>query len=149
MTAFWEIALCNHVEVDRPFRDAYCLHHHGTLIMEAVNTSETSVYFNETTRCYILESCHLHISSRENMKFHSVVNFGFRLWKVLNIGSDCEDGNCSACRNIRRLSILNAAQHPNTKVLHWTPAAKTYCHEFSSVGKYQWMPPGHYKLHSS
>jgi hypothetical protein len=30
-------------------------------MMEAVRTSETSVYFNETTRPYIPESCHLHV----------------------------------------------------------------------------------------
>jgi hypothetical protein len=29
-----------------------------TLLMEAVRTSETSVYFHETTRHYIPESCH-------------------------------------------------------------------------------------------
>jgi hypothetical protein len=31
--------------------------------MEAVRTSETSVYFNETTRRYFPEGCHLHIYS--------------------------------------------------------------------------------------
>jgi hypothetical protein len=31
MTAFWDIALCNLVEGDRRFRDAYCLHHHCDL----------------------------------------------------------------------------------------------------------------------
>jgi hypothetical protein len=29
MTAFWEIAPCSLVEVDRRFRGAYCLHHQG------------------------------------------------------------------------------------------------------------------------
>jgi hypothetical protein len=29
--------------------------------MEAVHTSETSFYFNETARCCIPESCHLHL----------------------------------------------------------------------------------------
>jgi hypothetical protein len=33
-----------------------------TLIMEAVHTSETSVYFNETTHHYIPEDCYLHTS---------------------------------------------------------------------------------------
>jgi hypothetical protein len=28
MTAFWDIAPCNVVEIDRHFRGAYCLHHH-------------------------------------------------------------------------------------------------------------------------
>jgi hypothetical protein len=41
-----------------------------TLMMDAVHTSETSVYFNETTRRYIAESYHLHIRRRENLKSH-------------------------------------------------------------------------------
>jgi hypothetical protein len=55
MTAFWDITRCSRVEVERRFRGAYCLHHPGliTLMMEAVRTSDTSVYFNETTRRYI------------------------------------------------------------------------------------------------
>jgi hypothetical protein len=32
----------------------------NALMMEAVRTSETSIYFNETTRRYIPEGCHLH-----------------------------------------------------------------------------------------
>jgi hypothetical protein len=41
------------------------------LIMEAVRTSETSVYFKETTWRYIPESCHLHTSRRENLQSHT------------------------------------------------------------------------------
>jgi hypothetical protein len=41
------------------------------LMMEAVRTSETSVY-NETTRRYIPESCHLHTRHGENLKSHSL-----------------------------------------------------------------------------
>jgi hypothetical protein len=33
-----------------------------TLTMMAVRTSETSVYFNETTRHYIPKSCHFYVS---------------------------------------------------------------------------------------
>jgi hypothetical protein len=40
MTAFWDIIV---------------------LMMEAVRTSETSVYFNETTRRYIAEGHRLHM----------------------------------------------------------------------------------------
>jgi hypothetical protein len=29
MTAFWDVALCSFVDVDRRFRGAYCLHHQG------------------------------------------------------------------------------------------------------------------------
>jgi hypothetical protein len=42
-------------EVDRHFRGAYYLQHRGALMMEAVRTSETSVYINLTTRLYISE----------------------------------------------------------------------------------------------
>jgi hypothetical protein len=38
------------------------------LIMEAVNTSETSVNFYETTRRSIPEDYHLHTRRRENLK---------------------------------------------------------------------------------
>jgi hypothetical protein len=58
MTAFWDIAPCNLTEVDRRFRDVYCPIV-MTLIMEAVRTSETSVYFKETTRRCIPEDCYL------------------------------------------------------------------------------------------
>jgi hypothetical protein len=53
MKAIWDMVLCSH---------------EGALIMEAANTSETSVYFQETTRRHIPEGCHLHIRSRENPK---------------------------------------------------------------------------------
>jgi hypothetical protein len=38
--------------------------------MEAVRTSETSVYINETTRRFIPESCHIHILRGEKVKYH-------------------------------------------------------------------------------
>jgi hypothetical protein len=60
MTAFWDIAPCSRVEVDRSFRGGYCLHH---------QSDETAMYFNEATRRYIQESC-LHTRHRENRKFH-------------------------------------------------------------------------------
>jgi hypothetical protein len=50
--AFWDIAQCNLVRVDRRFTGAYCLHHQ-------VNC-ETSVYSNENTLSYIPEGSHLH-----------------------------------------------------------------------------------------
>jgi hypothetical protein len=39
-------------------------------MMEAVCTSETSVYFNDTTRRCIPECCHLHTRRCENLKSH-------------------------------------------------------------------------------
>jgi hypothetical protein len=48
-TALWDIAPCSLVEVHGRFI---------ALMMEAITTSKTSVYFNTTTRRYIPESCH-------------------------------------------------------------------------------------------
>jgi hypothetical protein len=45
-------------------RPAYII----ALMMEAVSTSETPVYFHETTRRYLPESCHLHTRRHENLK---------------------------------------------------------------------------------
>jgi hypothetical protein len=54
MTDFFEKSPCNLVELYRRFRRAHCLHHHGTAPMkDAFRMSETSVYFNETTRRYM------------------------------------------------------------------------------------------------
>jgi hypothetical protein len=41
-----------------------------TLMMEAVHTSQTFVYFTETTWCYIPEGNHLHTCHHENLKRH-------------------------------------------------------------------------------
>jgi hypothetical protein len=49
MTAFRDIAPCRLTEVDRRFRGAYYLHNEGTLMVEAVHSSEMLVYFSETT----------------------------------------------------------------------------------------------------
>jgi hypothetical protein len=51
MTALWAIPVCSLVEVDRRFRYA--------LMFVAVRVAERSVCFNETTRLYIPESCHI------------------------------------------------------------------------------------------
>jgi hypothetical protein len=78
MRAFWDIAPCSRVGVDRRFRDAYCRHHQSdefiltasiiTLMMETVLTSETSVYSKETIQCYIPKGCHIHTRCSENLK---------------------------------------------------------------------------------
>jgi hypothetical protein len=56
MTAFWDMPQCSLVEAD-------------VLMMEAVSTYETVVYFCETTQHHIPESCHLHRRS-EKLKSH-------------------------------------------------------------------------------
>jgi hypothetical protein len=48
--AFWDIASCNLLQVDRLFREIM-----EALIMETVRISETSVYFHETTEHSIPE----------------------------------------------------------------------------------------------
>jgi hypothetical protein len=64
---------CTLVEVDRRFRGKYLIIR--ALMIEAVRTSETSVYFHDTTRRSIQEGCHLHNRRREklkNLKYFSV-----------------------------------------------------------------------------
>jgi hypothetical protein len=41
------------------------------LLMEAIRTSETSIYSNENTRRYIPEGSNLHTRRRENLKSHT------------------------------------------------------------------------------
>jgi hypothetical protein len=50
---------CSHVEVDRRFRGAYCLHHKGD---ETVRTSELSANLNVNPRRYIPEDSKLQVS---------------------------------------------------------------------------------------
>jgi hypothetical protein len=53
VTAFWDTLPCSLVE---------------GLMIEVVSTSETSIYFYETTRRNIPEGCHLHTRRREKLK---------------------------------------------------------------------------------
>jgi hypothetical protein len=53
MVVFWVVTPCSLVETDWCFRGAIAL------MMEAVRTSETSVYFSETTLSYIPEGSRL------------------------------------------------------------------------------------------
>jgi hypothetical protein len=45
------------------------------MMMEAVRTSEMSVYSNESTRIYIPEYSKLPIRRRENLKSHIIVSY--------------------------------------------------------------------------
>jgi hypothetical protein len=49
------------------------------LMMEVVSTSETSVYFNETTLRYISEDSYLHNRSLENLKSLTVITIPLRV----------------------------------------------------------------------
>jgi hypothetical protein len=58
---FWDVSPRIHVEVNRRFSGAYCLHHQVAMMIEEVRTSETSVNFNVATRRYIPEDSKLHL----------------------------------------------------------------------------------------
>jgi hypothetical protein len=61
-----DIASCGALEVDRRFRGAYCVNRPDD---RGSTRSETSVYFNESTRRCIPEG-YLHCRRRDNLKFH-------------------------------------------------------------------------------
>jgi hypothetical protein len=71
--ASWDLAPCS-LRVDRRFSGAL------TLMMEAVRTSETSVYSNETIRCYIPEGSKLQPPGSVTLKRLAVP--GERLWSL-------------------------------------------------------------------
>jgi hypothetical protein len=45
MTVFWNIALCNLVEIDRRFRSAYSLHHQDVYIRQQSATLKKTFIF--------------------------------------------------------------------------------------------------------
>jgi hypothetical protein len=67
LTVFWDVAPCYLVEVYRRFRGKII-----ALMMEAANTSETSVKFYQTTRRSNPEERHLRTRRRKNLKSYYV-----------------------------------------------------------------------------
>jgi hypothetical protein len=61
MTAFWDVAQCSPVQIDRRFTDEYCLFRQDELMM-AVSTSETSDTFYQPKRRNIPQDSHLYAS---------------------------------------------------------------------------------------
>jgi hypothetical protein len=61
MAVFWVVEPCSLVE-------ASIIRAIITLMMEAASTSETSINFYQTTRCYSPEDSHLHTRRSENLK---------------------------------------------------------------------------------
>jgi hypothetical protein len=59
--ALCDIALCSLVEADRSYRGVFVSIVRAViaLVMDAVRTSETTLYFYETARRHLPESCHL------------------------------------------------------------------------------------------
>jgi hypothetical protein len=72
---FWVILPCKMI-VDWRFRGMYCLHHQGSLMMEAVRTSETSVDNHFTWQYNPEDNSEHHTRSRENLKSHIVNLYG-------------------------------------------------------------------------
>jgi hypothetical protein len=56
------------------FREAYCLHHQGALMVEAVSSSEMLVNIYQTIQCNIPEDSHLHIHHCENLSSHQFLS---------------------------------------------------------------------------
>jgi hypothetical protein len=83
-------------------------------MMEAVSTSETSVYFNVTTRRYIPEESKLHTRRRENLKSHTAVDLHYfmyytiygllaRAWKQI-MKAEVDITDCNWTSHFLRLS---------------------------------------------
>jgi hypothetical protein len=79
MTVFCDIAPCILVEVN--WRFALMIR------VQTICISEASVYFNETTRRYIPEECHLYSRRRENLTF----NFLLSIIYIKNLTVSCTD----------------------------------------------------------
>jgi hypothetical protein len=107
MTTFWDMASCS-----------------PTLMMGAVHTSETSVYFFWTARCCISEDCHLHTRCRENLKFRLLtllfdslnifLQFRIVLWDVLP---------CKIIVDRRRSTVILHGSTSHKTVLNFILAA--------------------------
>jgi hypothetical protein len=58
MAVFWDVAW-KMVDIVRRFRGAYCNYLHITLMIDAINSSETSVSTYQSTQCDIPEEIRL------------------------------------------------------------------------------------------
>jgi hypothetical protein len=76
------------------------------LIFQAVRTSETSFYFNESTRLYITEGCHLHTRRHENLQSH--ICKLFREMNVRDVQLKNVTGKCLVYKSF--CVMLNAAE---------------------------------------
>jgi hypothetical protein len=96
-----------------------------SLITDALRPSETFVYFKETTRVYTVDSCNLHTSNHENMKFH-ISRFVFSV--VTAFRRKCclyPQGSCMFLRNVcthlqyKSTRRYKAVSLQATKALGW------------------------------
>jgi hypothetical protein len=87
------------------FRRAYCLYHRGD------RTSETSVYFYETTWRNIPEGCHFHTRRRENLKISLDVLITNACWRLLV---------CSICKlTVREMGQLCLWHNDRKQKFNW------------------------------
>jgi hypothetical protein len=75
-------------------------------MMEAVRTSETSVYFSETTQRYIPESCYIHTRRCENLESHSLNMSENRMLRRL-FGAQREMVKVTYQRHVHEIWILS------------------------------------------
>jgi len=65
---FWVLTPCSDVVGYQYFRKARCLHLQGEVNMEEERSSETSVYYHNTTGRHNPEELDLNLHRRENLK---------------------------------------------------------------------------------
>jgi hypothetical protein len=124
------------------------------LLIKVVRNPETSVYFNETTRCYILEGCHLHNRLHENEILRSVVwpvNIdGSKRYIVLNsILRRRAMAQVVSCRSVSAEARVRARVNP-CGICGGQSGTGTGISPSSSVIPYQYIiPPSLSKLISS
>jgi hypothetical protein len=110
---------CSLVEVYRRFKCPYCLHHQDDDI-EAVNTSETSVNFYQTTWLNIPEDIHLHTRRYENLKSHLPI---YSLVFVIGINT-----------SVKRVSLWSVSVRHNAYIT-WQSTGTLLFSVFLSVRK--------------
>jgi hypothetical protein len=77
--------------------------------MEKVPASETSVYFNETTRRYIPDGCHLHTRRRENLKSHELIDKSLLERSVCEFRSRSQSPDKERIRNAGLMFLTEVA----------------------------------------
>jgi hypothetical protein len=72
MTVFWDVSLAD-ITNDSVFITACTANANICLMMEAVSTTETVVYFYQTIWRSIPEDIHLHTRRHEKLKYHHIL----------------------------------------------------------------------------
>jgi hypothetical protein len=102
---FWDVAPCSHVEVDRRFRGAYCLHHRSKY-------SELHARRRENMKSHV--NCTLHPSvsctSGNNRPRYHWTETGWtprQVWTLWRAGIPCTCWESNTCYLARRQSCLH------------------------------------------